>query len=241
MEYKGGRIGNSTINTECIGKNKRNKHLPNRFMAIASPYLSYVLGVLMGDGSLYKTRQRYLNRKDKYVHVIHLSVRDKQFAIEFAHALSKIFDKAVKIIKCNEKQDRGIFYKVFVASKDFYKWFNSTKTFEWGIKYPNEFIKGFFDSDGSFGYNTSGPYRYPIVRMIGSDKMFLKKLKKMLYTNYSINAILKSRGIPKPTFLNNRLAIWRKEVYELGIFNNRDVNVFLNIVDGSNKLINKGG
>ena len=79
--------------------NERNKHLPNRFKPVSSPDLSYVLGVLMGDGCVYKTIRRYNHKKIYYGYMIHLSVRDKSFAEEFAEALSQIFNKEVKVIR----------------------------------------------------------------------------------------------------------------------------------------------
>jgi intein-encoded DNA endonuclease-like protein len=173
--------------------------------------------------------------------MIHLSVRTESFAQEFAYALSNIFEKDVNVIKCNEKNDRGIFFKVFLASKDFYNWFYSADTFELGIKHPKRFIKGFFDSDGSFGYTTSKGRKYSTIRMIGDDKLFFERLQKLLSSKYLIRSTLKSRGVPRPTYLNKMNVYWDKEVFQLGIFNKKGVEAFLQIVEGSNKLKNKIG
>ncbi len=173
------------------------------------------------------------------IYIAHLSVRDKSFAEEFARALSQIFSKDVKVLACDEKSDRGIFYKVFLASKEFYNWYYSTNVFEWAIHFPNQFIKGFFDSDGSFNYFKSKGKKYPVVRMVGSDKRFFKQLQMLLKSKCDIKSVFRNRGVQKPTILNSRYAFWKKEVYELGVFNKRDVNTFLMIVEGSNKLKNK--
>ena len=66
-----------------------NKHSPNKLILVPSEQLSYVLGVLYGDATIYKTKQRYKNRKDYTAHMICLSVRDYEFALAFSKALSK--------------------------------------------------------------------------------------------------------------------------------------------------------
>jgi DNA endonuclease len=210
-----------------------NKHLPNIFNIEPSKELSYVLGVLKGDGSVYKTHRRYKHRKHQIAYMICLQVRDKPFAKEFACCLSIIFNKEVKVITCDEKQGRGIFFKVFLASKSFYNWYYNTNIFDIALIFPKEFIKGVYDSEGSLGFTTSKSknniYKYNIIRIVSSNLELLNIIQKQL-NKYNITSTLKNRGVPKVTNMISRKIIWKKEVYCLGIYNKKSViSFFINI------------
>lgn len=174
-----------------------NKYLPNLFKPVPSKELSYVLGVLKGDGSVYKTLRRYKNKKDQMAYMICLQVRDKPFAEEFARCLSKVFNKNVNVIACDEKQGRGIFHKVFLASKSFYDWYYSSNIYEIALEYSIEFIKGVYDSEGSLGFTTSKRggkiHKYDIIHIISSNLELLRIIQNQL-NKYNITSKLKNRG-----------------------------------------------
>lgn len=213
----------------------RNKYLPNPFEPLPSRELSYVLGVLKGDGSVYKTRRHYKKKKN-IAYMLNLQVRDKPFAEEFARCLSVIFNKSVKVLTCDEKQDRGIFYKVFLASKSFYEWYYSSDIYKIALAFPIEFVKGVYDSEGSLGFTTSKSknkvYRYNIIRIVSSNIELLTKIQDLL-EEQDISSKLKKRGIPRTSRILSRNIEWKKEVYCLGIYNKVSVNNFLATIGSS--------
>jgi intein-encoded DNA endonuclease-like protein len=208
-----------------------NKYLPNIFEPIPSKELSYVLGVLKGDGSVYKTHRRYKHKKNYIAYMINLQVRSKPFAEKFAQCLSSIFKKEVKVIICDEKQGRGIFFKVFLASKSFYKWYNTINIYETALIFPKEFIQGVYDSEGSLGFTTTkrgtSINKYNIIRITSSNVELLIEIKNIL-KDYNINSKLNNRGVPKASTILSKNIVWKKEVYCLGIYNKAGVNIFLN-------------
>lgn len=215
-------------------KFKLSKYLPTKFEIIPSKQLSYVLGVLLGDGTVYKTRRVY-PKKVSFGYMISLSVRNESFAKKFAKNLSEIFNKEVKVYKCDEKKGRGIFYKVFVSSKQFYNWYSREKAIKFGIKFPKHFLSGFYESEGSLGYFTSKYknkiYKYKGIRIINSDIELLNIIKNILKQRYNIDSKTYDRGFPKSTTLVGRKVKWKKRLYRLGIFKKGNVSLFLRIIN----------
>jgi len=100
-----------------------------------SPDLAYVLGALLGDGC-----------SDRYEKRITLSVKDEEFADRFAKALRRMGIGVYRRFKDG-------FYHVVGNSLTFHKWLEnlSLESLK-GIvnSYPIDFLKGFFDAEGSF-------------------------------------------------------------------------------------------
>jgi hypothetical protein len=106
-----------------------------------SPELSYIVGVMLGDGSCLRGKLAYW---------INLRVRDREFAEAFRDALIKI-DLRPKIDVYN--QDGKPLYFVRAVSKIFCMWWNSLSLDEIReivLKYPADFLRGFYDSEGSW-------------------------------------------------------------------------------------------
>jgi len=77
-----------------------------------SPCLSYVIGVVLGDGYLRKGIGT--NR----AHLVVLTVKDKEFTEEFARCLGKLIRRELKIEKRNMKGER--YYYVRAGSKNLF-------------------------------------------------------------------------------------------------------------------------
>jgi len=171
--------------------------------------------------------------------MLNLQVRDKEFTEEFARCLSLIFNRKVKVLEVYEKQGRGIFYKVFLASRSFYDWYteNAEEKFRIATVFPREFIKGVYDSEGSLGYTTSlrkgRILRYNIIRVSSSNIRLLELIQTILSDTLSINSTLRKNALSKPHMINGREAVWKKEVYCLGIYNKLGVNQFLDKIGSS--------
>ncbi len=155
-----------------------------------SPELSYIIGVYFGDG--------YIKFNEKHYHYIFgLKAVDKDFVETVIDALRKIgFDPKIRYERDSTRSDR---WAVEVKSKHLYQFLSQEdeKLFKIAEKYPEDFLRGLFDSDGGF---SSGR-----VFLTNSDKNLLNFVSRLL-TKMGIEhrivlktrkgEIVKCRGIP---------------------------------------------
>jgi len=137
-----------------------------------SPHLSYILGVLLGDGSVFKRK----SGNGCYGHYIALTVKDEVFAREFAESL-----KAIGLDPLMSKNSRG-YHQVRATSVEFYKWFKSLtlqKIKEIALKYPAEFVKGFWESEGTIIKDRRRKTYYSL-RMSNTKISYLRLVKTAL-------------------------------------------------------------
>lgn len=114
----------------------------------ASPTLSYVLGVLHGDGFLY------YNPANNHHHIL-LSVVDKPFAESFAAALRRLGLRAV-IRRVPARGNAQAQWKVWSTSKRFSElWHRLSPNgrLDLGLTYERDFIRGFYESEGSIMFH----------------------------------------------------------------------------------------
>jgi len=138
-----------------------------------SKELSYIIGTILGDGWV---------TKHNYNYVIGLSVTNKVFADEFSKALRVIgLNPNTTIERLNKKninwKDR---YVVRANSKVFFEWYKKLgmKDIEKiSKKYKPEFIRGFYDSDGSLQHRTINSWR---VALYNSNRELIHFVKRTL-------------------------------------------------------------
>lgn len=107
-----------------------------------SPSLAYIISVILGDGCVLtrKVGNGYLGR------YIQLLVKDEAFANSFAKGLADIGLNYQRYIS-----SRG-YHIVIASSSIFYHWFKNLtfrKFREIALKFPIEFVRGFWESEGS--------------------------------------------------------------------------------------------
>jgi hypothetical protein len=112
-----------------------------------SPQLSYVIGVLIGDGCI----SQYRHRSGKYSWNVILSVTDEAFALSFRQAL---LDLGLHPRLSLSKRDstRKNCFRVTAFSKSFVEWFDALSEEQLArvvSKYPIEFLRGFYESEGT--------------------------------------------------------------------------------------------
>ncbi len=114
----------------------------------ATPELSYVLGVIHGDGWVVK----YMHRKSGlFAYCVRLRVCHKIFADRFYEALSQLgFHPSLRIEDPKEANRQRVF-KVEASSKPFYEKFTDDKNWvkEVAEEFSLDFIRGFYESEGS--------------------------------------------------------------------------------------------
>jgi intein-encoded DNA endonuclease-like protein len=185
----------------------RTRKLPKK-SKILSKELGYILGVISGDGYIYKNFH------------VGLNVRDYDFALAFKNALEKWISFPVFIYKGNS----GTPFRVRLNSKEVCQFLNNfdlNKLKESSSKIKAEFIKGFFDSEGCF-YEP----RFRTL-MSNTDKNLLLFIQTLLNAFNIKSHIYKSSSKGKIGILKNGNIIRsRKKCFSLCLFKEESKKFF---------------
>ena len=112
-----------------------------------SPALSYILGVLAGDGWIV-----HIPKSGIYRIGLHNSRKD--FADEFAEALESIGLHCNSFPYINQGWGSKLMHRVQASSRMFVDWYDSlslANVEEIALQYPGRYLWGFFQSEGSCG------------------------------------------------------------------------------------------
>ncbi len=115
----------------------------NKFRAVASPELAYVIGVIAGDGNL---------SVHGYNYEMLLSVTDYDFAEEFSRCLAKILGKShLYKVRWSEKRKRWIVQGSSILLHRFLSkpWQHLKNHIEHSSRSRFSFLRALFDSEGS--------------------------------------------------------------------------------------------
>lgn len=156
-----------------------------------SPELAYVLGVILGDGSVSYNEKKYRYR-------IKLDATDKAFVEFFKDTLEKIglHPSRIKPMKQRKKKHKTK-YRVIATSKRFAKWFKGLilEDIEKIVSADEEskisFIRGFYESEGSCRPDTRWKRPYYYLR-IGNTNEALSILFKSLVKDFGFETSLYS-------------------------------------------------
>lgn len=143
-------------------------------------YFGYIIGVILGDGSLCRFKDRGYERI-----CLSLAVKDYEFLLAFRKAIKEVFSKELKIYNSyiKYKGEKRRYFKVCCYDKliclflekyiiDF-SWVKNTN-----INVKRGMLKGLFDSEGSI-------YKYKIIFYNQDEKII--KLFKYLCSEFQIN------------------------------------------------------
>lgn len=111
-----------------------------------SPTLAYILGVLKGDGCVYYGKNGHYTIKLEVIHT--------EFAESFRSAIESI-NLNVNIYQRKKLTPRSkhLLWTVQTQSKIFYDWYKHLSfkgLSKIAKKFPEDFIRGFYESEGSF-------------------------------------------------------------------------------------------
>jgi hypothetical protein len=160
------KLGKGWVNEEGIWRPKRSKEL------------SYILGVMKGDGNIYKNR-------------IQFRTIDEIFAKKFIYYLEQLGIHTYPVFierRSLSNVDAGDVYCVFASHMLFANWYSNLSLDNLKTEvceFPEEFICGFYESEGSI-YDNQG---YMRLRINNTDKDLL----------YLIYEFIRNLGF-KPTF-----------------------------------------
>jgi len=145
------------------------RYIPTLDRLRPSEELAYIVGVVVGDGYIYRLR--------KYHYIIVLQVKDLEFAEEFARCVGKILGREPP--KPRPRKDGK--FTVKVQSKTLYKLLKKPiyidgirQYIEHCINCTCAFLRGFFDSEG-------GVYGDGEIRAYNTNKLLLEYVKVLLH------------------------------------------------------------
>jgi len=153
---------------------------PCKFVPKPSPELSYILGVLDGDG--------YVRIKGRH-YLVGLQSIDYEFVEKFNNALIKVFgkDKPYSIYVEKREPPRKPIYRVEGVCKKFVEWYlNTPREARWALArhYPRQYLRGIYDSEGSVivqvSYSSNAPVLDCRIMLYNTDLELLMFVQKLL-------------------------------------------------------------
>lgn len=185
--------------------------------------LSYVIGLLLGDGYFYKVMKRGSYNNGRIV----LGVKDEDLAKNFATLISHIFgDK--RIYKANWSESRRV-YIVEVRSKELVELL--LKDFEDLLKFIEgseaSFIRGLFDAEGCINIKYQKGRIYPRIFLTNSDTKIIDFVKSHLKKEGISSNIQINTRAGKEKFILGKKTKTSKDCYNLVIENITGVKKFM--------------
>ena len=218
---------NLTGNNRSTGRRHWERKPPwNRFaqfIPTPSEEISYIIGVYMGDGSIYRGGGNAFLR---------LQAKDKEFVKWFAINCERVLYRRASL----RLTARGL-YEARIASKSLCDFL------EHGLqrldplieKHPSSFIRGLADSDGSALVTTTRMRAHPrffvqVVVATSTSMRLLSYTRTILRECLGLKATLVYKGKPRPKVYKNKLFRSKKRVFDLRISRFGDVKRFSRVV-----------
>jgi intein-encoded DNA endonuclease-like protein len=193
-----GMVMNSDFRKKVSEGNKRRlqnnpeSYIKLPFVPTPSKELSYILGVRYGDGCLRKTRNW---------HMFILGAVNKDFVECFRDCCCKLLNKKelprINIKKQKKKEWNDVYF-CNITSKQFYYFLLKPISEHHAFiqKNPLDFLRGFFDSEGSFSLKSCMH-----LRVGNTNKEIMDYVKKLLDENgIFLNLYIEKRQPPLKTF-----------------------------------------
>ncbi|AAB98393.1 hypothetical protein MJ_0398 [Methanocaldococcus jannaschii DSM 2661] len=204
------KISKSTIIRWC--KNSNNPFNKTKFIDLSpSPELSYIIGVYFGDANIYY-------RKKTGSYYFRIKVVDKDFVDVVKNSLIKIgLNPTISYV---EEKTRSNRWHVEASSKSLYKFLSQNKEelFKVAEKYPEDFLRGFFDSEGYVTSNKIALENYDLELL-----EFSKELLKKLDVHSTIH-IAKKKGTESN--IRGEIYHYKDDFYRLSIHRKESVRNF---------------
>ncbi|MEK6888269.1 MAG: LAGLIDADG family homing endonuclease [Candidatus Aenigmatarchaeota archaeon] len=185
--------------------------------------LTYILGVLFGDGCVYKSSRSYR---------ICLDVTDQNFSMSFFQALKKIrLNPFIQERLPSNGIGKRKKYIVIANSKVFGEWYKNISLLELEKILTNRenitgFLRGFYESEGQLYRNKSGSVTLYIHNTNLDLLKLLKKLSQQLGFNFKLYGPYKN---------SSNLSCNKKLLYRLSLNSKYDSHKFLQLIKPSIK------
>lgn len=198
---------------------KRGDWRSNRPDLTPSPSLSYIIGVIFGDGSPNMVRRK----TGRTNYNIDLFVTDKDFADAFNEALYQVLGRRYAVTPYgNRYQVRGQSKVLYLLLKD--RDLDSLRKFI--DPFPTDFIRGFSYSEGSACLYRIKGYKYVKIDLPNTNSevvVFIKSLLQLL----NIRAHFHERPIGKKSVKRDgSVIIPKKPMFNLNICDKTSIKIF---------------
>ncbi len=225
-------VRTNTIYRWTSGRNKP-FGLIRIFREEPSKELSYIIGVYLGDGNI---KSKIIN----YQYIFSVKVKDKDFANAVSISLAKLLqkNKPYALLKFNDKtRGNRQRYEVQVGNRMLHEFLSSPleKLLIFASKFPAEFLRGLFDSDGFTSISAKKDFTVG-VGLVGTDIVLLEFVQFILNRTFKIKS-----GISKSVHKGSSVIIWgkkyvaNKDVFSLNIDKFSDVKKFISDIGFSIK------
>lgn len=208
------------VNVRKVVKCIKNKNYQNLTISRA-----YILGVMCGDGCIFSGRER----KGRWVfnsHIVHLSVKDRDFLDEFIKQFKEVYGFAPSIYYRDRKNKK--WSNIWIARVKRKRVYEDLARYHFGgcaWKVPSEimnsdekiissFLKGFYDSEGSF--------------IIGPRSAAISIYSTSLAGIEGIKSLTERMGIHVSKIGTDRRAFRKNVCYYFSIGRIGDFKIFLN-------------
>jgi len=213
------KIWPETVRRQINGSNPLARRL---FIVTPCEELSYVIGVIKGDGCLYIDRGRW---------AIKLAAKDLDFVKEFARCIAKLLAKERPYPILFLKDGR---YRVVAHSRSLFEFLRKELDYlkPYINKHPSGFLRGLADSEGSVNtsvYRNCGEPCFNVSLHISNTNLeILEEAKSLLSTHFDIAArIYPSNKAGTITFISGRKMMRKRDNHRLVIQRFSDLEKFL--------------
>ncbi len=190
--------------------------------------LTYVIGVLFGDGYLYIDK---VKRGNSYR--IGVGVEDYEFAETFSKNMARLLNK--KVVKPYWNKSNNA-WEVTYYSKAFHVWYKEQNldTLKPYIEYSREtvanFLRGLYDSDGNHYIYKE---RYNQIHLYNNNLKLLKYVRHLLEKYFNIHTTgpyLHIEAGAESKMGNGQTAKTNHNNYQISIYRKQHVQRFLNMI-----------
>lgn len=191
----------------------------NKPLLVPSPSLSYLIGVVFGDGSVNMMRRK----TGRTNYNIDLDVKDRDFIDTFNDALHDILGKYYSVNQYDGRyQVRGQSKVLYFLLKD--RDIDSLRKFI--EPFPADFIKGFADSEGWITiYNNNG-YKGVSLGLANTNQGIIAFIE-MLLQKFGVRTHFYERPIGKTSIKHDGSIITpRKPIFNLVIHDKTSIRLF---------------
>lgn len=178
---------------ESINMTNARKHKLNEsyFKNIDSREKAYWLGLLMADGTMREYRENKfqlsleLKEKDKYIIDLFNNAISSNYKVSIA-SNTHCHTKRARLIITNNKFSQHLLEKGIVPNKTGKEIFPDIQK-----EFYRDFIRGFFDGDGSIQFTKNNRVRSKF-HLVSCSKIILNRIKEVLELDASVNFTEKS-------------------------------------------------
>jgi len=169
---------------------KRGDWRTNKPNLTPSPSLSYIIGVVFGDGSPNMVRRK----SGRTNYNIDLFVTDRDFVDAFNEALHQVLGRRYAVTPYgNRYQVRGQSKVLYLLLKDR----NLDSLREFIDPFPCDFVRGFADSEGYAGIYDNHGYNSARIGLDNTNHEVITFIEEVLFGRFSIRAHFHEHPIGK--------------------------------------------